>query len=521
MDNTLYLVSAGPGHQEYIAPAAHEAISSSTVIVAYDYYLNWMRDWLPGKEVITLPLTQERQRVHAALQAARQGKTTSLISSGDIGIYGLAPLLFEEMAEREPFCLKVIPGISASNASASLLGAPLAHDFITLSLSDLLCPWAWIEMRARAAASADLCLALYNVQSKKRQDGIYKIIDILLEQKLGTTLCGVVHNAYRDDQSTKIVTLAELKNITFDMFTCIIVGNRYTARKGEFMFTPRGYNSFAESSAITGSKAPNDLPDLPDNAVWVFSGTSDGNALAKNIAESGLPVIISSSTEYGATLAKQTCPKASIIFGSLGMQKRAQLLKHKRAKIIVDATHPFSQQISEQLRSISKQCELEYIQFKRQPAEEVKANNVHYCDTIESAALLGAKLGKRIFLATGTRHIAEYLKTDDNRERRWFARVAPDQSYIENAVAAGIRRQDVIAMQGPFTQEFNAALWRNWKIDLVITKDSGDAGGLPEKIAAAVELQIPIVVLRSPVQANGTANSFQHIVEMIKNGAAR
>ena len=204
MPGQLNLVSVGPGSTDLIAPLARAALERSEVVVSYGLYLKWIEPWLEGKEIHSLPLTQERERAALALQFAREGRTVSLVSSGDIGVYGLAPLVFEMITAEETTDIQVIPGITAALSCASLLGAPLGHDFATLSLSDLLCPWPWIEGRALLLAKADLALVLYNVQSEARQDGVYRILDILLKHRPHQTWCGIVRNAYREDVATDI-----------------------------------------------------------------------------------------------------------------------------------------------------------------------------------------------------------------------------------------------------------------------------------------------------------------------------
>ncbi|MGZ5559321.1 MAG: precorrin-3B C(17)-methyltransferase, partial [Methylobacter sp.] len=190
MKGVLNLVSVGPGFSDLIVPRAEAALRDSDVIVAYDLYLRWIEPWITGKEIHTPPLTQERERALLAIEKARSGEKVALISSGDIGIYAMAALAFDEMREEDDYDVNVIPGITSANACASLLGSPLSHDFATLSLSDLLCPWDWIEQRGRHIAQADLACVLYNVQSAGRQEGVYRILNIMLESKSPKTLCG-------------------------------------------------------------------------------------------------------------------------------------------------------------------------------------------------------------------------------------------------------------------------------------------------------------------------------------------
>ena len=195
------------------------------MIVAYELYLRWIAPHIEGKEVHTPPLTQERERAMLAIEHARAGAKVALISSGDIGIYAMAALAFEEMREDDTYEVNVVPGITSANACASLLGSPLSHDFATLSLSDLLCPWEWIEHRARHIAQADLACVMYNVQSASRQEGVYRVLQLMLESKAPHTLCGVVKNAYRPGQEVAIHRLDELPSLKFDMLTTIVVGN--------------------------------------------------------------------------------------------------------------------------------------------------------------------------------------------------------------------------------------------------------------------------------------------------------
>ncbi|MDD5631976.1 MAG: precorrin-3B C(17)-methyltransferase, partial [Methylococcales bacterium] len=332
MKGVLNLVSVGPGFSDLIVPRAEAALRNSDVIVAYDLYLRWIEPWIKDKEIHTPPLTQERERALLAIEKARSGAKVALISSGDIGIYAMAALAFDEMREDDGYDVNVIPGITSANACASLLGSPLSHDFATLSLSDLLCPWDWIEQRGRHIAQADLACVLYNVQSAGRQEGVYHILAIMLESKSPKTLCGVVRNAYRPGQEVSIHHLEDLPSLQFDMLTTIVIGNRFTQRKRGFIFTPRGYNAWESTAAEPVAQ------DLPKQALWVFSGTSDGNALASQLAVQGYPVVVSTATGYGGEIAAQNCPDVSVWAGQQGVEARKQALQHYQAQGLIDAT---------------------------------------------------------------------------------------------------------------------------------------------------------------------------------------
>ncbi len=486
----LQLVSVGPGFTELIPPMAQSALRASDAIVGYELYLKWIAPWIEGKEIHALPLTKERERAAKAIELARAGCVASLVSSGDIGVYAMASLVLEEMREEDDFELKIIPGISAANSCASLLGSPLSHDFATLSLSDLLCPWEWIEHRARQLAQADLVMALYNVQSRTRQDGVYRILRILLEHRSPQTCCGVVRNAYRDGEEHCVCTLSELLGRQFDMLTTIIVGNRFTRRKRQFIYTPRGYNSWGipcEQEWALAAACP---------SVWVFSGTSDGNALASQLAGSGHDVIVSTASEYGQELVAANSPGLVVRSGKIGVEARRRELRQSGAKAIVDATHPFATEISGQLIGLARELGIPYVRYERPEIRSRPA--AFYCRDMEAAAAEAVGRGTRIFLATGTKDLSMFVKHRLATERQWFVRVAPDPASLECALRLGIPRAHLCAMQGPFSKEFNETLWRSWDIDCVVTKDSGEAGGFQAKADAAQAMGATLIVVERP-----------------------
>ena len=513
MTGVLNLVSVGPGFNDLIIPRAEAALQGSDVIVAYELYLRWIEPWLEGKEIHTPPLTQERERALLAIDKARSGAKVALISSGDIGIYAMAALAFEEMQEDDTYEVNVVPGITSANACASLLGSPLSHDFATLSLSDLLCPWEWIENRARHIAQADLACVLYNVQSAGRQQGVYRILNLMLEAKAPHTLCGVVKKAYRPGQQVSIHRLEELPALQFDMLTTIVIGNRFTRRKRGRIFTPRGYNDWTAPEV-----APALQPEqhaLPDHAVWVFSGTSDGNALATQLAAAqSCPVIVSAATEYGGEVAIKDCPGVSVWAGRQGVEARRQALTRSHARALVDATHPYANIISEQLIGLSRELGIPYLRYERPSALAPECGDL--CESMAQAAERAIALGRRIFLATGSKDLATFLQAPGAHEREWFVRVTAEPEFIQRAIDLGVPRSHLCAMQGPFSEAFNTALWRDWQIDCVVTKDSGDAGGYRAKAAAAQALDIPLLVIQRPKLAYPlVASTFDAVLQQL------
>ncbi|MBV8640275.1 MAG: precorrin-3B C(17)-methyltransferase [Verrucomicrobia bacterium] len=521
MSGKLNLVSVGPGATDLIPPLAQSALCAGEVIVGYELYLTWIKPWIDGKAVYAFPLTQERERALFAIQHARNGHSVCLVSSGDVGVYGMAAVVLEQMAEDDTFELNVIPGISAATSCASLLGSPLSHDFATLSLSDLLCPWDQIEHRARQLAQADLVVALYNVQSKTRQEGVYRILRLFLEEKGAATWCGVVRNAYRPGQEAYICTLAELLERRFDMLTTMIVGNQFTRRKGNFIFTPRVYVTRASrpcndpdargrpSHELT---APGDPSHQP---VWVFSGTSDGNALASKLSATGYHVIVSTATEYGREIVCENLPGITIRSGRMGADARRRELVNSGARAIVDATHPFAITISHQLMQLAKMTSIPYLRYERPPARS--SSPAVFCKTMREAAAESVAKGGRVFLASGAKDLPIFLKHEGASRCEWYVRLTPEPDSLRRALDLGVPRANICAMQGPFSKEFDELLWKSWRIDCVVTKESGEVGGFLAKAEAARSLGIRLIVVERPqVDYPIVAYDFDSVVDQLK-----
>jgi precorrin-3B C17-methyltransferase len=187
-------------------------------------------------------MRKEVDRCRFALEKALEGKTVSLVSSGDAGVYGMAGIMLEVVKEsQQPIEVEIIPGISAVNATASVLGAPIMHDFAVISLSDLLTPWELIEKRLKHASQGDFIIALYNPKSHGRTEQIKKARDIMLQYKSPATPVGIVKNARRNGQQVQVTNLQEMLNYEIDMLSLVIIGNSATYIDNGKMITPRGY----------------------------------------------------------------------------------------------------------------------------------------------------------------------------------------------------------------------------------------------------------------------------------------
>ena len=236
----LALVSLGPGDDALIPPLAREALAVSELVVGLRQYVERIRHLLrPGTRVLTLPLGDEVLRAEKALAEARAGGSVALVSSGDVGVYAMASPALELAAEDVEVI--VIPGVTAAQAAASLLGSPLGHDHCSISLSDLLTPWQVIESRVRAAAAGDFVISLYNPGSRERDWQLGKVREILLGHRPPDTPVGIVKNAYRREQEVTLTELFALRPEEVDMLTVVVVGSSQTKLVAGRMVTPRGY----------------------------------------------------------------------------------------------------------------------------------------------------------------------------------------------------------------------------------------------------------------------------------------
>lgn len=239
----IYVAGIGPGSEADITPAVKAAVAASDVVVGYKYYFAFIRDIVRADaECIDTGMRKERDRAAMAFEYAEQGKVVCVISSGDAGIYGMSPLVWEMKRERESGVeIEVLPGISAFQKAASLLGAPVGHDFCVISLSDLMTPWEKIEKRIEAAAVADFVTAVYNPKSEGRYWQLYRLKELFLKERPADTPVGYVRQAGREEEVVTVTTLGEFDPENVDMFTVVLIGNSQTYNWQGHMITPRGY----------------------------------------------------------------------------------------------------------------------------------------------------------------------------------------------------------------------------------------------------------------------------------------
>ena len=250
MGGRLYIVGVGPGHHDHMTFRAKEAIAESDTIVGYATYVNLVEDLIQDKDVYSYAMTQEVERAHQCIDLAKSGRTVSLVSSGDPGIYGMAGLIYEMLAEsgwdpESGLPVEIIPGVSALNSCSAIVGSPLMTDFAVLSMSDLLVPWEVIAKRVEAAAAGDFVIVVYNPASKRRINQLRDARQIILKYRPPKTPVAIIKGAYRNSQTVVLTTLEELPDHAdkLGMISTVIIGNSSTYTYKDLMINPRGYRS--------------------------------------------------------------------------------------------------------------------------------------------------------------------------------------------------------------------------------------------------------------------------------------
>ena len=292
----IIIAGIGPGSKEDITPAVLEAVRQADVIVGYKYYFQFIESYVKdGCKCIDTGMKKERERAEQAFHLAEQGKTVVVISSGDAGIYGMAPLIYEMKRQRTATVVSgsplngstvvsgsaadievtTLPGISAFQKAASLLGAPIGHDMCIISLSDLMTPWEVIERRIRAAATADFVTAVYNPKSHGRYWQLYRLQELFLQERSADTPVGYVRQAGREEQSVTVTTLGAFDPEEVDMFTVILIGNSQSYIEGDKIITPRGYYSskkqFASSETAAYTVSSDSVAGKPGQQIMMES----------------------------------------------------------------------------------------------------------------------------------------------------------------------------------------------------------------------------------------------------------
>ncbi|WP_068497485.1 precorrin-3B C(17)-methyltransferase [Paenibacillus kribbensis] len=320
----LLVIGFGPGDMEHITKRALDALAESEVIIGYNTYVDLIRPLLNGQEIVRTGMTEEVSRAQEAVRQAEMGKKVAVISSGDAGVYGMAGLVYEVLMQKgwrreDGVEVEVVPGISAIQSCASLLGAPVMHDACTISLSDHLTPWETIVKRVEAAASADFVIALYNPRSGRRTRQIVETQSILLRYRDPQTPVGLVKSAYRERQQVIVTTLEDMLNHDIGMLTTVIIGNSSTTVYDGLIVTPRGYQRKYTLDASEQALKPHQR--LRTEAEPWSLGAREDRALnasqagaapaAPGLSASGTAAAVATQARPQAVAAVQAAPSAA------------------------------------------------------------------------------------------------------------------------------------------------------------------------------------------------------------------
>lgn len=527
---TLYVVGIGPGGGSDMTARARKALARCGVIVGYGPYIDLVRADFPQAEFRITPMRREVERCRIAVRAAAEGETVALVCSGDAGVYGMASLCLEVADEAGFTDIEVVPGVTAGLAAAALFGAPLSGDFACVSLSDLLVPWDEIERRLRAAARAGFALCLYNPASRHRPDHLRRACAVLAEVLPDDTPCGIARNMGKPAQQIEATTLAALADVRADMATTVIVGTRSTRVLSGRIVTPRGY-CLGESPGArvaphaSGSRAANvdAMREGLRPRIVVFGGTGEARRLAGALIERGrCEVVVSSATAYGASLIVEEARRVSDMHvgtagdvegacldaraGRLDAREMEELLRALPTACAVDATHPYAAEVSANIAQAARAADVPLIRVQREEDAEGSglSEGAWTCasDPLAAARFADSVRGN-VLLTTGTKDLPVYMGGIARSRERVFARILPVPASLDAALAAGVAPSHIVAMQGPFSAALNAALIDEVGAQVLVTKASGQAGGFREKVRAARERGIELVVVQRPSAAPG------------------
>ena len=234
---------------------------------------------------------------------------------------------------------------------------------------------------------------------------------------------------------------------------------------------------------------------MTNNLLWLFSGTSDGNDIAEDLISRNNCLKVFVATQYGKKVAEETLPTQVIETGRMDEGEISERTKSDNPSLVIDATHPYALEISKNLMSVCRARQIPYIRYER-PEESITGKNIHFVNDIGQAAEKAKALGKQILLTLGSKNIEPFL--GDDFQGRIYIRMLPDPQLIEHLLSKGVPPDRIIAIQGPFSISMNQAMMENYSIDCLITKSSGKEGGVPQKIAAAKDMGVPVIVISRP-----------------------
>ena len=495
----------GPGDLALLTPEAREALERADVVVGYRPYLELLGDLAPPERREGSGMKREVERCRRALELHRQGRRVAVVSSGDAGIYGMAGLLIELDPTAE---VQVIPGITACQAAAARLGAPLMNDFAVLSLSDLLTPREEVLRRVEAVAAADLVTCLYNPSSRRRRPLFEQALAAFLRHRGPGTRVAWVRNVYRQGEESWIGTLGELPEQEIDMWTLVLIGSKNTELLGGSLVTRRGYrekylepaesvSSGAAAAAEADAEADAEAGTAPNDRLYVLGGTGFARHLTEELETAGWWVRLSVASELGAREV-ETPPGGGVHVGGLDAEGLARELERWRPLALVDATHPYAEKASATAAEAAGRAGLRVLRAARRPWRPPSgadgSERVRFYPNTESLIRALLEEGHVPFLTVGTKLLPDFI----GRGLDPAARVLASPESVAAALGAGIPPERLLAAYPPFDPEFTAACVERYGCDVLVSKESGTEGGLDEKLTAAELANARLAVLTRP-----------------------
>jgi precorrin-6x reductase len=540
VDELIVAVGIGPGATSALTTEAAEALRRAEVVIGYRPYIDMVADAIsPGAEVEASGMRQEVDRCRRALALHHAGKSVVVVSSGDAGVYGMAGLLMELDPNTD---IEVVPGITAAQAAAARLGAPLMNDFAVLSLSNLLTPTDEVLARARAAAASGLVTCLYNPTSRRRRPLFEQVVGIFREHRPSETPVGWVRNAYRPDEEVHLTTLEALGEEPVDMWSVVIVGSERTEILGGRMVTRRGYadrydvDGAGEGADVDGAGeradadvaepagAPEPLPhDVPVGAptpnaglserrIYMLGGTSYARRLAVDLEDAGYSVRLSVATPLGEAEVERV-PSGGIHRGRLGSPALAREIESFGARVLIDSTHPYAVEASKAAQKAAAAAGVTLIRAARAewtPTGE--GEPVRFFDSTEELAHELLHSCRRAFFTVGAKGLQDFA----GKGLDMAARVLPTPESVQAALDAGVMPEHLVAAYPPYDEAFTLACLRRHGCDVIVSKESGREGGLDEKLAAARAAGAELFILGRPEESGPVFNTLDPLLTRLE-----
>ena len=489
---TLWVVGTGPGDARFLTAEACDAVASSDVVAGYRLYVDLLPErMLRGKIVERYGMGEEEKRVSRAIDYARSGYRVSLLSGGDASLFGLSPLALSLADESDD--VRIIPGVTAAQAAGAAVGAPYSNGLALLSLSDYLQPWEDVVRALEGAYASGITVALYNPVRRGITEKLAEVRRIFCDRRML-----LIRDAGRADEHVREIATADLVEDNIDMRTLILCLSpkvrpieRLSTQSG-LWFEPRGYESEGRARISADSSV------LPGQFL-VLGGTTEGRLAASSLLEAGYGVTVSVSREAGLS----TIPDgASSLVGARDSSLWYELLSSAERSPdiagVVDASHPFAVNATRELREACSKAGLPICRFEREDIIPEGALLVSSPEDAAELAVAETSHGDVVLLATGVNMLPVMLPILRAAGRRPFARMLPTEQSMRQAASAGLLPQEIIALWGAGGADFNESLCSEYGVRCIISKASGEAGGVPAKYAAAKRLSIPLILIRRP-----------------------